>query len=190
MAKSSNDPRKIAVLVALAGVLAVLIVYRVRPAVVGPVAAERPSAGKAGRYDVPALSFGVSTTRTLPTPSSGRNLFTFGAPPTPTPDPRPTPTPAPTLPPRPRPTPTPAGITLPDGNRLPPPPRFSLTYLGWLGPDRLQVAVFRDGDDVLAVPVGEKVKGSFLIRQVGPADVTIGFVGYPDSITTKVPISR
>ena len=111
-------------------------------------------------------------------------------PPTPTPDPRPTPTPAPTLPPRPQPTPTFAGVVLPDGKRLPPPPRFTLSYLGWLGPDRLPVGVFRDGEEVVAVPRGEVIAKVFILRAVGPTDATIGFVGYPETVLAKVQISR
>lgn len=190
MAKGSNDPRKVAALVVLTGVLAVVVIFRVRPAVVGAVAGAPGAAVKVGSYRVPAVEAAGGVGRSVPTPTSGRSLFTFGPPPTPTPDPRPTPTPAPTLPPRPRPTPTPAGVVVEGGRRLPPPPRFTLAYLGWLGPDRLQVAVFRDGEDVVAVPVGETLKNSFVIREVGPADVTIGYVGYPDSVSTKVPVSR
>jgi hypothetical protein len=65
-----------------------------------------------------------------------------------------------------------------------------MKYLGWLGPDRLPVAVFRDGDDVLAVPVGETVKQRFVVREVGPTAVTVGFVGYPNDVTSKVPLAR
>ena len=120
----------------------------------------------------------------------GRNIFTFGPPPTPTPDPRPTPTPPPSLPPRPIVTPTPPGILLPSGERLAPPPRFSPAYLGWLGPQRLRIAVFRDGEEVLAVPEGATLKTSFVVRKVGVSEVVIGYVGYPENVTTKVQISR
>jgi hypothetical protein len=65
-----------------------------------------------------------------------------------------------------------------------------MSYLGWLGPDRLPVAVFRDGDDVLAVPVGGTMKQKFVVRQVGPTGVTVGFVGYPNDVTSRVPLAR
>jgi hypothetical protein len=189
MPGSNRDARRIALLVALLGVLAALVIWRVRPAITGVVRGSTAELPRTGNFAVPALTWAGASERTVPTPGSGRNLFTYGPPPTPTPDTRPTPTPLPTLPPRPMPTPTRAGVES-GGKWLPPPPRFTLAYRGWLGPDRLQVAIFSEGDDVLAIPVGDTIHDKFIVRQVGPADVTIGFVGYPDEITTKVPIAR
>ena len=65
-----------------------------------------------------------------------------------------------------------------------------MTYLGWLGPDRLPVAVFKHGQEVLAVAEGDTLKGSFVIRHIGAIEVTIGFVGYPADVTTRIPLSR
>ena len=113
----------------------------------------RRQAAQVGSYTVPALGWDRTQPREVPTPGAGRNLFTFGAPPTPTPDRRPTAdAPAASASAA---DPDPAGIYVDGKWILPPPPPFTLSYLGWLGPDRLPVAVFRDGDDVLAVPVGE-----------------------------------
>jgi len=64
-----------------------------------------------------------------------------------------------------------------------------MNYLGWLGPDRLRIAVFQEGDNVFAVPVGETVR-QFVVREVGPTAVKIGFVGYPNDVTSKVPLAR
>ena len=180
--------KNVAVLAALLVVLAVVVVFRLRPALVSGTAAESEKAVRVGSYSVPILGWDSSEKRVVPTPRAGRNLFTFGAPPTPTPDRRPTPVPPP--PPPPRPTPTPEGIYVDGKWILPPPPKFPLAYLGWLGPNRLPVAVFRDGDDVLAVPVGEKVKEKFVLREVDPTGVTIGFVGYPQNVTSKVALAR
>jgi hypothetical protein len=52
------------------------------------------------------------------------------------------------------------------------------------------VAVFREGDDVLVAPVGSVVKEKFVVREVGPTTVTIGYLGYPENVTTQVPLSR
>jgi hypothetical protein len=52
------------------------------------------------------------------------------------------------------------------------------------------VAVFREGDDVLVAPVGSVVKEKFVVRDVGPTTVTIGYLGYPENVTTQVPLSR
>lgn len=184
----SDSPKKIAVLAALLLLLLVVSLWRLRPVLVqGVLGREKPPV--VGRYQVPEL----------PAPAEARhgegrgvrrNLFTFGAPPTPTPDPRPTPTPLPIPTPQPRPRPTPEGVQLPDGRRLPPPPPFPFPYLGWLGPKVKPVAVFRDGGEVLVAPVGSVVKDKFVVREVGPTTVTIGFLGYPEEVTTQVPLAR
>lgn len=190
MAKSTSDPRKVAVLVVLLLVLVAAIVYRLRPTLVESVVVGQAKLPQARTYKVPVLGWKPAGSRALPTPSIGRSLFTFGLPPTPTPDPRPTPTPYPTLPPAPVVIPTPPGIDLPDGTRLPLPPRFPLTYVGWLGPSRQPVAVFLDGTEVVVVPAGDTVLGNFIIRDVDPTGVTIGFVGYPEEVTRKVSVSQ
>ena len=188
---AKTDPRKAALLAALMVVLAAVVVYRLKPALVeGVGGASGPGAGKVGSYEVPTLGWSaVGTPR--PTPERGsRSLFTFGPPPTPTPDLRPTPTPRPTLPPRPTVVPTPAGIELDDGSRMPPPPTFSMQYLGWLGPDRLPIGVFRDGGEVVVIARGDTVKNRFILRDVGPSSATIGYVGYPEKVIRKVPLSQ
>jgi hypothetical protein len=184
---SRPDPKKAAILALLLLALVVVVVYRLRPALVqgAPVGGGR--ALQVGSYTVPALGWDRNLPRDVPTPGAGRNLFTFGAPPTPTPDRRPTVPPPP--PPPPRPTPTRAGIYVDGKWILPPPPPFTMNYLGWLGPDRLRIAVFQEGDNVFAVPVGETVR-QFVVREVGPTAVTIGFVGYPNDVTSKVPLAR
>jgi hypothetical protein len=185
---NSLEPKKIAILAVLLVVLAAVVVYRLRPALVQAVAVSRGKVAQVGSYTVPGLGWERAKPREVPTPRAGRSLFTFSAPPTPTPDRRPTAPPA--TPPPPPPTPTREGIYVDGKWVLPPPPAFTMTYLGWLGPNRLPVAVFRDGDDVLAVPVGETVKQKFVVREVGPAAVTVGFVGYPNDVTSKVPLVR
>lgn len=188
----SDSPRKVALLVLLLAALAVAVVWRLRPGLVQKVLPGGEARVSVGRFEVPHLP-------AAPAPQPGethgprRNLFTFGAPPTPTPDPRPTPTPIPrptATPGPPRPTPTPPGVLLPDGTRLPPPPPFPLAYLGWLGPRAKPVAVFRDGNDVLVAPVGSVVQDKFVVREVGPTTVTIGYLGYPENLTTQVPLAR
>jgi hypothetical protein len=185
---SRTEPRKVAILAALLVALVLVVVYRLRPALVGGATGGGDRAVKVGSYTVPALGWDRAQQRDVPTPGAGRNLFTFGAPPTPTPDRRPTAPPP--SPPPPPPTPTRPGIYVDGKWILPPPPPFTMAYLGWLGPDRLPVAVFRDGDNVLAVPVGETVKQKFILREVGPTGVTVGFVGYPNDVTSKVPLAR
>jgi hypothetical protein len=185
------DTRKAAILAVLLFALVLVVLYRLKPALVGQVI---PGAsGKApqiGKYDVPTLGWGASATPAPAAEGAKRSLFTYGPPPTPTPDLRPTPKPPPTLPPRPPVIPTPMGLEDPEANRMPPPPNFPLTFAGWLGPDRLPIAVFIDSGDVVVVPRGDTIKDRFIIREVGPTSVTIGYVGYPENVTRKVPLSQ
>lgn len=187
---SRATPRQVFLLVILLVTLAVALVVRVRPTLVRGVGSGARTDLRVGSYAVPELGWEASGVRALPSPRpAGRSLFAFGPPPTPTPDPRPTPIPVPTLPPRPQPTPTPPGILV-DGVRWPPPPAFNLTFVGWLGPDRLPVAVFRDGNAITVVPRGEVIDGKFILREVTPLSVTIAYVGYPESVTKNVALAR
>jgi hypothetical protein len=186
-----TDPRKAALLTALVVVLIAVVVFRLKPALVQQAIggeANRPS--KIGAYDVPTLGWDPKATVPPAPPGSTRSLFTYGPPPTPTPDTRPTPTPLPTLPPRPAVIPTPMGLEPDEGSRTPTPPPFTMTFIGWLGPDRLPIAVFRDSEDVVVAPRGDTIKNRFVVREVGPSSVTIGFVGFPESVTRKVPLSQ
>lgn len=180
---AKSDPRRLAALLVLLAAAAVVGLLRWRPAFFGGAAAGG-ALPQVRSYTVPQLGWSRLGGRELPTPGAGRNLFTFGPPPTPTPDRRPTPTPLPTRPPQAlaaRPTPTPGP---------PPPPPFTLTYLGWLGPDRLPVAIFRDGEDIVAAARGDTLKQKFIIREVKETGVTVGFVGFAETVQTEVPLAR
>jgi hypothetical protein len=171
---SKSNPKALAALLLIAAALAVVAVLQYRPSLLPGLSGEgkRP---QVGTYKVPRLGSLPEESNRQETPSASRNLFAFGAPPTPTPDRRPTPTPLPPQPTRPIPTPTPT----PKGYKGPC-PQFTLTYIGWLGPDRLQVAVFRSGDEVIATPVGEVLKDKFIVRKIDRVrqEVTIGCVDY------------
>lgn len=186
-----TDPRKLAYLAGLLLVLVLVVVYRLKPALVeSVVGGSEAGPGKVGSYDVPRLGWSAAERQEKVEGGGKRNLFTYGPPPTPTPDLRPTPTPPPTLPPRPYVPPTPAGVEVEGGTRLPPPPAFSLTFLGWLGPDRQPIGVFRDGGEIVVFARGDTVKNRFILREVGPNSVTVGYVGYPANVTKKVPLSQ
>jgi hypothetical protein len=188
---AKNDPRQLAILAILVVALIVVVLVRALPSL-SPQGGGDDVGGlpKVVKVNVPMLGWSPDSERQVGPAQARRNLFTYGAPPTPTPDLRPTPTPAPTLPPRPFATPTPRGILLGDGRRLPEPPAFPLPYIGWLGPDRLKVAVFRDGGEMVVVPVGDTVRDRFILREITPTGVRIGFTGYPDEVTTFVPLAR
>ncbi|MGV8041150.1 MAG: hypothetical protein AB2L07_14115 [Thermoanaerobaculaceae bacterium] len=178
-----TDPRRLALLLVLLAAVVVFGLIRWRPAFFGGTGSGG-SLPQVRSYTVPALGWSRVGGRELPTPGAGRNLFTYGPPPTPTPDRRPTATPLPTRPPQPivaRPAPTPGP---------PPPPAFTLTYIGWLGPDRLPVAIFRDGEEIVAAARGDTLKQKFIIREVKATGVTVGFVGFADTVKTEVPLAR
>jgi len=67
-----------------------------------------------------------------------------------------------------------------------------MSYMGWIGPDRLPVAVFRNGEEIIAVPLGESFKTNYIVRKIDRVkqEVTIGFVGYCDAVTTLVPMAK
>jgi len=190
-----TDPRRLAVLLVLLAVAAIYGVTRLR---LGAIRSDSDATRipDVGSFKVPSLGWDRTGERAIPTPGGGRNLFTFGPPPTPTPDRRPTPTPMPTQPPRPtvpRPTPTPAWIGC-DGKPLPPPPSFTMSFVGWIGPERLPVAIFKGGEEILAAARGDKIKDKFVIHEITIGDkesfVLVGFVCYPETVTTKVSLAR
>jgi hypothetical protein len=142
--------------------------------------------------NLPPLEIGEGGREEVARAESAGNPFAFRAPPTPTPNltPPPTAIPRPTLPPRP--TPTPRIIEV-DGRRLPPPPPFNRDYIGYLGPRPQLVAAFRkggqDSTDVEVAMVGDVIDDIYIVRAIRLESVTIGFVGYPVSEDTSVPLS-
>ncbi len=140
-------------------------------------------------HRVPVLAMEVLTPVPEPTGGIGRNPFAFGPKPTPTPaPPRPTRPPLPTRPPRP--TPTPRLIRTRDGRSLPPPPPFRDTFIGYFGPANRMVAVFRKGEKVRVQVEGGVLDEKFIVRHVGYQSVEIGYVGYPEEVTTRVPLEK
>jgi hypothetical protein len=189
------DPtrQRIALAVVLVAVLIVVVVWQFGGESLSSVGGR----GKEIAYDgheVPTLHLARITPLPEDLSSSGRNPFTFGAPPTPTPNL----TPPPTLPPRPatptprptRPRPTPVD----EHGGLGPPPEFERRYIGYLGPDHTPVAVFRtqveDNDVIEVAMLGEVIDGTFIVCDIGLESVEIGFIGYPEEVTTRVPLAE
>lgn len=127
-----------------------------------------------------------------------RNPFKYGVPPTPTPNL----TPRPTVPPRtPPPTPTPRPTPTPWPGGSGPPPPFDREFIGYFGPGYLEVAAFRRSrgpdstPEIEVVAEGGVLDGpngpaTFVVRDIGLESVEIGFVGYSEEVTTRVPISE
>ena len=180
---------QVILLVVLIVIVAVVLVYQLRSG--GGLGGR---GGGDDRLDfeprtVPSLAMEALTPVPGSTESSRRNPFVFGPAPTPTPNL----TPRPTLPPRPtsapRPTPTPDMIEV-DGKLLPPPPDFDQQYIGYFGPDQRRVAVFRKGDRIDVAVAGNVIGDTFIVRSVGHQGVKIGFVGYPEEVSTRVPMEQ
>jgi len=138
-------------------------------------------------HDIPDLEIARLEGQISAEDVPGRNPFAWGVPPTPTPDYEATRTYTPPPTPVPR---TPRPTATPDPNRTPPPPRFERLYLGNFGPQRLPVVVFRNGEKVeIAVP-GMVLDDKFVVRGIGLESVEIGFVGYPEEVSTRVPLAE
>ncbi len=189
MAKPQERTR-LAVLLGILLVVAAVALYQSQRKSGPGSQAEVDEALSFTRQPLPRLELERLTPLPAEAGTSHRNPFTYGSPPTPTPDltPHPTPTPAPTLPPRP--SPTPRWIDDGKGGKLPPPPPFDRTYIGYFGPAATPVAVFRKGNQVEVGVQGDVLNDTFVIRHVGLQSVTIGFVGYPEEVTSRVQISE
>lgn len=187
---SGTERNRLFLLLGVLGILViVLVVQRYRSQ------QQSRGAGKLAEVDfapqtVPALDLAKLTPAPMNADAGERNPFVFGRRPTPTPNltPRPTLPPRPTR--RPHPTPTPYVIHTGDGRTLPPPPPFTGKYIGYFGPPSLPVAVFREGKEVRIAPDGGVLDNVFIIRKVGYESVKIGYVGYPEEVTTRVPLEK
>lgn len=191
-AKPSNERTRLVVLITVLVIASAVAAVRY----FGGGGISSSQAGLAGleypARNLPPLEIADSAQEYAPRAESSGNPFAFRAPPTPTPNltPQPTAIPRPTLPPRP--TPTPRIIEV-DGRRLPPPPPFNREYIGYLGPRPQLVAAFRksgqDVTDVEVAMVGDVIDDIYIVRAIRLESVTIGYVGYPVSEDTSVPLS-
>jgi len=186
---SPAERKRLMVLIGILGV--VLVFFVIRSMSRGGPANSSTSEGDVQftARRVPVLDMAVLTPLPRPTGGIGRNPFAFGPKPTPTPaPPRPTRPPLPTRPPRP--TPTPRLIHTADGLALPPPPPFRDTFIGYFGPANHLVAVFRNGKRIRVQAEGGVIDDTFIVRHVGYQSVEIGYVGYPEEVTTRVPLEK
>ncbi|MDX1382557.1 MAG: hypothetical protein R3190_02880 [Thermoanaerobaculia bacterium] len=68
--------------------------------------------------------------------------------------------------------------TDPAAERRPPPIRYS--YLGSFGTERLQVAVFSDGEAIVNAQVGQALDDALVVEAIDRESVEIRFVDFPD----------
>lgn len=187
--KMGGTNRQYALLAVLVVVAVAIGFYQLRQSGAGGPGAAAAGGVEFTPHQVPQLLAWKFTPGPERTSDGIRNPFVYGSPPTPTPNL----TPRPTLPPRPtlvpRPTPTPNTIHV-GGRELPPPPPFDRDYIGYFGPKHRFVAVFRKGKNVGVAVAGDVIADTYVLRKVGLESVTIGFVGYPEEVTTRVPLAK
>jgi hypothetical protein len=76
---------------------------------------------------------------------------------------------------------------------LPPPPvppQFSYKFIGTFGPANNPIATFVRDNEIVNVRVGETFDGKFILRGIGIESAEIGYVGFPQETTTRVPIGQ
>ena len=111
----------------------------------------------------------------------GRDLFRFGVAPA-APEPEPPPPPPMPQPEVEKPAPAPAKPPAPR------PPRIDFTYMGSFGPAGNRIAVFTDRDTIYNAMVGEVIKNSFRLSNIGFESVDIEFVGFPDAQAQRLAV--
>ncbi len=108
----------------------------------------------------------------------GRNLFRFGE--------RPKPAPPPVAPPpvirRP---PPPTAPPPPTGPQL---PQVTVSLIGTFGPNRLPIAVFRNGEELVNAILGDKVSPGFAVARIGLESVDLSYVDFPDQQAVRLEI--
>jgi hypothetical protein len=145
---------------------------------------------------------------------SQRNLFSYKEPPPPPPPPPPKPPPPPpdrdkdgvpdfkdNCPDKPNPDQTDIdrnGIgdacqtteVIPPPPPPPVPPEFTYKYVGTFGTPANPLATFISGEEIVNAHVGDTIAGKFVLRSIGIESVEIGFVGFPNDVTKRVPIGQ
>jgi Thrombospondin type 3 repeat len=72
----------------------------------------------------------------------------------------------------------------------PVPPQFNYKYIGTFGPPSAPLATFVSGDEILNVHAGDTIAGRFVLRSIGIESVEIGFVGFPNDVTRRIPLGQ
>ena len=147
--------------------------------------ARRGSSSAVSPDEVPDLSPEDLRARAKKPVWTERDLFDLREPtkpPPPTSTPAPPPPPAPgearfvgPLPPPP-PTPTPA------------PPAIPFKFIGSFGPRERPIAVLSAADKIVNARAGDVVFDRFVLKRVGYESIDVGFVGFPESQSKRLPV--
>jgi hypothetical protein len=52
------------------------------------------------------------------------------------------------------------------------------------------LATFVSGDEIINVHAGDTIAGRFVLRSIGIESVEIGFVGFPNDVTRRIPLGQ
>jgi hypothetical protein len=113
---------------------------------------------------------------------AGRNPWRFEAPPPPRIAPPPTP------PPRPPVVETPPVDATPSEPPKPMPPQIDVELRGIMGPSRMRIAVFDDGETIYNALEGAVVNDKFRVEKIQIESVLLGYVDFPDTPPARLPI--
>lgn len=155
------------------------------PAPAAPRGGRRASTKEMTADEVPVINKeDFNPPRSAGAADGGRDLFDLRDPTRPPP---PTPTPRPPAPgegafvgPLPPPPPTPT----------PKPPDVSFKFLGSFGPKENPIAVIQQGDEIFNARAGDTLFGKFVLRKVGYESIDVGFVGFAQTESKRLPISQ
>ena len=116
-----------------------------------------------------------------------RDLFDLREP---TKPPPPTPTPAPPPPPGPGEAAFIGPLPPPPPTPTPAPPAIPFKFIGSFGPRERPIAVLSAADKIVNARSGDVVFDRFVLKRVGYESIDVGFVGFPESQTKRVPVGQ
>jgi hypothetical protein len=83
-----------------------------------------------------------------------------------------------------------------DASEIPPPPppprppSFTYKFIGTFGPAQRPIATFARDGEIVNARVGDVIEGKFILRRIGIESAEIGFVGFPNDVTQRVPLGQ
>lgn len=72
----------------------------------------------------------------------------------------------------------------------PQPPAFTYKFIGTFGRTQNPIATFARDGEILNARVGDVIEGKFILRRIGIESAEIGFVGFPNDRTQRVPLGQ
>ncbi|HYR28265.1 MAG TPA: thrombospondin type 3 repeat-containing protein [Thermoanaerobaculia bacterium] len=72
----------------------------------------------------------------------------------------------------------------------PVPPAFTYKFIGVFGPPQNPIATFARDGEIVNARVGEILEGKFILRHIGIESAEIGFVGFPQDRTQRIPLGQ